>query len=200
MVQLPFPCIDGADLPDEVRQVLRPGEALSDVRGRDWTLPRRFMRIDSWNSALDTALTPHFMAWELLSVDVREAPPLRSFPRYVPCALLLLASALELFRLEVGTYVHIAANGGYRSPGHALTHHASRHCWGTAANIYRVGDDYLEDEDTIGRYAAIARRVMPGVWIRPYGIADGEADDHLHVDFGYTRFEPPCEDDRDDED
>jgi hypothetical protein len=27
---------------------------------------------------------------------------------------------------------------------------------------------------------------MPGVWIRPYGSADGEADDHLHVDFGYT--------------
>jgi hypothetical protein len=72
----------------------------------DRTLPRQFLRIDSWDLALDTPLTPHFMAWELISVDVREAPPLRSFPRYVPCALLLLASALELFRLEVGTYVH----------------------------------------------------------------------------------------------
>jgi hypothetical protein len=200
MVRLPFPCVDGAALPEEVRQVLRPGGTLRDVRGIDRTLPRQFLRIDSWDLALDTPLTPHFMAWELISVDVREAPPLRSFPRYVPCALLLLAAALELFRLEVGTYVHIDANGGYRTPGHALTHHASRHCWGTAANIYRVGDDYLEDEATIDRYADIARRVMPGVWIRPYGSADGEADDHLHVDFGYTTFEPPCEmDDRKDE-
>jgi hypothetical protein len=200
VVRLPFPCVHAADLPDDVRGVLCPGEPMRDRRGRDRRLPRQFMRIDSWELALDTPLTEHFMAWELISVDVREAPPVRSFPRYVPCAQLLLATALELFRLEVDTYVHIDANGGYRSPAHGLTHHASRHSWGTAANIYRVGDDYLEDEATIRRYAAIARRVMPGVWIRPFGTADGEADDHLHVDLGYTTFEPLCDAGRDEDD
>jgi hypothetical protein len=28
------------------------------------------------------------------------------------------------------------------------------------------------------------------VWIRPCGQEDGEADDHLHVDLGYTVFDP----------
>ena len=35
----------------------------------------------------------------------------------------------------------------------------------------------------------IARRVIPGVWIRPVGSGDGEVDDHLHLDLGYTIFE-----------
>jgi len=102
----------------------------------------------------------------------------------------LLAAGLELFRLEVGTLVHVAANGGYRSPGHALTRHASRHCWGTAANIYRIGDTVLDSREEIEKYAAIAQRVIPGVWVRPFGPEDGEADDHLHLDLGYTVFDP----------
>jgi hypothetical protein len=28
------------------------------------------------------------------------------------------------------------------------------------------------------------------VWVRPNGPGDGEADDHLHVDLGYTVFDP----------
>ena len=134
------------------------------------------------------------MLWELIGVDVREAPVLRGFPRYVPCALLLLATALEVFRLEVGTYVHIAANGGYRSPGHALSRHASPHCWGTAANIYRIGDTYLDTRAEIEKFATVARRVLPGIWIRPYGSGDGEADDHLHLDLGYTVCDPRAQD------
>lgn len=181
------------DLPREVRQVLRPGEPLRDRSGAARVLPSSFLRVDSWNQALETQLTPNFKLWELIGVDVREAPPLRSFPRYVPCALVLLAAALELFRLEVGTYVHVAANGGYRSPGHALSRHASRHCWGTAANIYRIGDTYLDSREEIEKYAAIARRVIPGVWVRPFGQEDGEADDHLHIDIGYTVFDPVSE-------
>jgi len=184
-----MPDVHGDDLTDEYRRVLRPGQSLIDRAGHSRTLPRQFLAVDSWQSALDTPLTAHFMLWELIGVDVREAPPARSFPRYVPCALLLLAAALELFRQEVGTYVHIAANGGYRSPAHALSTHASRHCWGTAANIYRVGDSYLCSQQEIERFAAIARRVIPGVWIRPYGWGVGQADDHLHLDLGYTVFE-----------
>jgi len=191
MSVLPLPVVPAEDLPPDVRRVLRPGEMLQDRDDADRVLPSTFLRVDSWNQARETQLTPHFTLSELIGVDVREAPVLRSFPRYVPCAVLLLAAGLELFRLEVGTYVHIAANGGYRSPGHALSRHASRHCWGTAANIYRIGDSYLDTQEEIEKYAAIARRVIPGAWVRPFGLEDGEADDHLHIDIGYTVFDPP---------
>lgn len=187
---LPLPLVRADDLPQAVRQVLRPGERLQDRAGVAHVLPSAFLRVDSWSQALETPLTPHFTLSELIGVDVREAPLARAFPRYVPCAIVLLATALELFRLEVGTYVHVAANGGYRSPGHALSRHASRHCWGTAANIYRVGDTYLDTREEIEKYAAIARRVIPGVWVRPFGQEDGQADDHLHIDIGYTVFDP----------
>jgi hypothetical protein len=196
MTTLPLPLVLAADLAPEWRQVLRPGETMVDRSGVERILPSSFLRVDSWNQALDIDLTVHFKAWELIGVDVRETLLARSFPRYVPCALLLLAGALVLFRLEVGTYVHVAANGGYRSPAHALSRHASRHCWGTAANIYRVGDTYLDTREEIEKYADIARRVIPGVWVRPYGQEDGEADDHLHIDLGYTVFEPADAQDR----
>ena len=190
MSALPLPLVLAHELPPEVRQVLRPGETLRDRAGTARVLPSSFLRVDSWSQALETPLTANFKVWELIGVDVREAPVMRAFPRYVPCALVLLAAGPELFRQEVGTYVHVAANGGYRSPGHALSRHASRHCWGTAANIYRIGDTYLDSQEEIGKYAAIARRVIPGVWVRPFGHGDGEADDHLHVDIGYTLFDP----------
>lgn len=190
MSTLPLPLVFADDLPPQVRELLRPGAALQDRTGQPRVLPSSFLRVDSWQQALETDLTAHFKLWELIGVDVREAPLARTFPRYVPCALVLLAAALELFRLEVGTYVHVAANGGYRSPGHGLSRHASRHCWGTAANIYRVGDTYLDSREEIEKYAAIARRVIPGVWVRPYGQEDGQADDHLHIDIGYTVFDP----------
>ncbi len=190
MSALPLPLVRADELPPQVREVLRPGQALRDRAGVPHVLPTSFLRVDSWQQAMETDLTAHFRLSELIGVDVREAPALRAFPRYVPCAVLLLATALELFRLEVGTYVHVAANGGYRSPGHGLSRHASRHCWGTAANIYRVGDTWLDTREEIEKYAAIARRVIPGAWVRPFGLEDGEADDHLHVDLGYTVFEP----------
>jgi hypothetical protein len=190
MSTLPLPLVRTDHLPRELRQLLRPGETLQDRSGVGRVLPSSFLRVDSWAQAVETLLTPHFTLSELIAVDVREAPAMRSFPRYVPCALLLLAAGLELFRLEVNTYVHVAANGGYRSPGHALTRHASRHCWGTAANIYRIGDTYLDSREEVEKYAAIARRVIPGVWVRPFGQEDGEADDHLHIDIGYTVFDP----------
>jgi hypothetical protein len=190
MSMLPLPLVLADDLPADVRQVLRPGETLQDRAGVARVLPSSFLRVDSWGRARESLLTPHFALWELIGVDVREAPLLRSFPRYVPCTLVLLAAVLELFRLEVGAPVHVAANGGYRSPGHALSRHASRHCWGTAANIFRIGDTYLDSREEIEKYAAIARRVIPGVWVRPFGQDDGEADDHLHVDIGYTVFDP----------
>jgi hypothetical protein len=190
MSTLPLPLVLAEQLPREARALLRPGEALQDRSGHAHLLPSSFLRVDSWSIAMETALTPHFNLSELMSVDVREAPLLRSFPRYVPCAIVLLAMALELFRLEVGTYVYVSANGGYRSPAHGQSRHASRHCWGTAVNIYRIGDTYLDTRDDIEKYAAIARRVIPSVWVRPFGLEDGDADDHLHLDLGYTLFDP----------
>jgi hypothetical protein len=196
-MSLPLSLVTADDLPPDARRALRPGETMTDGAGIERLLPSTFMIVESWEQALNTALTPHFMLWELIGVDVREAPAVRAFPRYVPCALLHLAAALELFRLEVGTYVHIAANGGYRSPAHGLSRRASRHCWGTAANIYRVGDVFLDGRDEIERFAAIAQRVQPGLWVRPWGVAPGQADDHLHIDLGYTTFDPVSDDERD---
>jgi hypothetical protein len=183
--------VDGLKLDDGLRRILRPGELMRDRDGRLRRLPRFFYEIPSWEVALESPLSPHFEIWEFLNVDVREVDRLRSgWPRYLPCAVSLAASFLELLRREVDTYVHVAANGGYRSPAHALSTHASTHCWGTAANIYRVGDDWLDDEKTIAKYAKVARKLMPGIWIRPYGHGVAEADDHLHIDLGWTLVVP----------
>jgi hypothetical protein len=132
-------------------------------------------------------LTPSFGLWELIQTDVLEAPVLQSFPRYVPCALPLLAFALEQFRAATGTFVHIAANGGYRSPAHQLSCGAATpHCWGTAVNIYRIGDTLIDNADVHEKYAQIARESIPGIYIKPFGANRGEVDDHLHIDLGYV--------------
>jgi hypothetical protein len=191
MADTPLQVVDGARLGDELRRILRPGELMRGRDGRLRRLPRFFYRVPTWDVALEAELSPNFEVWEFLNVDVRETERLRSgWPRYLPCAVSLLASYLELFRREVGTYVHISANGGYRSPAHRLSTHASTHCWGTAANLYRVGDDWLDDEKTIAKYARVARRLMPGLYVRPYGGGVGQADDHLHLDLGWTVVVP----------
>jgi len=183
--------VDGTTLGAEYRAVLRPGELMRD-RGRKLRrLPRFFYEIPSWDVALDTQLAPHFQLWEFINVDVRETKLLRaSWPRYIPCAVSLLAAYLELLRQEVGTYVHVAANGGYRSPAHRLSGHASPHLWGTAVNIYRIGDDWLDDEKTITRYGRIAQKVLPGIRALPWGHGVGETDDQLHLDLGFTVVVP----------
>lgn len=187
---LPLRVVDGLALDAELRDALRPGKTLRDRDGRARALPRFFYEVDSWKTAIELPVTPHFMLWEFLTVDVREAPVQRSFPRYVPCAVTILAAHLELFRLAADTYVRIAANGGYRSPAHELSRYASPHCWGVAANIYKIGAELLDGEERIGRWSKIARDTMPGVWIRPYGHEVGEADDHLHVDLGWVSALP----------
>lgn len=195
---IPLRLVDGRELDEAYRRVLRPGERVRDREGRGRRLPRYFYEVPTWDVALETQLTPHFGLWELLDVDVREAEVMRDFPRYVPCAVALLATHLEVFRQEVGTTVRIAANGGYRSPGHALNEHASTHSWGAAANIYRIGDEMVDDRDRIEKYSRIARRVLPGIWARPYGYGPGCADDHVHLDLGYATVVPhdaPGEDD-----
>lgn len=187
---LPLPVVDAVELNPAHRAVLRPDEALQNEEGRLRRLPRFFYEVDSWQTAQQVMLSEHFSLWEFLTVDVRESELQRTFPRYIPCAVTALAAHLQVFREAVGTFVHIAANGGYRSPSHALSTHASTHCWGTAVNIYRVGDDFLDTEDKIERYARIARKSLPGWWVRPYGSEKGYADDHLHLDLGFLLLVP----------
>lgn len=187
---LPLPIVDARQLSPDWRALLRPGQVLLDGQGGARRLPTLFYEVDAWETALELPLTPNFKLWEFIGVDVREAPVQRAFPRYVPCAVTALAAHLELFRQAAGTYVHVAANGGYRSPAHSLTRGASTHCWATAANVYRVGDDWLDSRDVIERYAALARKVSSAHWVRPYGEDVGEADDHLHIDIGYLLLEP----------
>ncbi len=186
-----FRAIDGLHLAPEHRGLLRPGEAKQDSHGNVHHLPRFFYEIASWDEARDIRLTPHFTVAELMIVDCREAELLlRHFPHYVPCAVTLLAMFLEGFRREVGAPVFISANGGYRSPAHKIGGTKSIHAWGTAANIYRIGDTFLDDAKSIERYGAIASSLNRGVLIRPFGSREGETDDHLHLDLGFVSLTP----------
>jgi hypothetical protein len=190
--------VDGCMLDDEVRAGLRPDSVMENSEGVGRRLPRYFYEVPSWQAARDLRLSDNFALWEFLNVDVRESEAMRSFPRYIPCAVTLLAAHLEVFRREVGTVVHISANGGYRTPGHALNRSSSPHCWGTAVNIYKIGDQMLDQQEQIEKFGELARRLLPGVWTRPYGHGQGETDDHLHIDLGFVTLVPhdaPGEDD-----
>ena len=178
--------VDGRRLEKRMRDVLKPGGMLPDADGNAHVLPRFFYEVPSWETALKLQLSEHFALWEFLHTDIHEAESLQHFPRYVPCAITLLALALEQFRNAVGDFVHIAANGGYRSPAHALSVHATPHAWGTAVNIYKIGDRMLEDRESLEHFAEIAQKSMPGVYVRPFGNTQGYTDDHLHLDFGYV--------------
>jgi hypothetical protein len=188
--QLPLKIVDAKELEEPFKTLLRAGELVTDREGRLRKLPRFFYRVDSWQTALTTRLTEHFSLWEFINIDIKEAEVIRTFPRYIPCAVSIMAAHLQLFRQAVGTYVRIATNGGYRSPAHALSNNISPHLWATAANIYRIGDEYLDKKEAIERYAEIAKRVIPGAWVRPYGFSPGQTNDHLHIDLGYVTVLP----------
>jgi hypothetical protein len=183
--------IDGLNLPDEYRALLRPGEAETDLQGNVHRLPRFFYECGSWQEAHQIRLAPHFTLAELMLVDCREARLLLSqFPHYVPCTIVLLARFLEDFRREVDAPVFISANGGYRSPAHQIGGAKSIHAWGTAANIYRVGDTFLSDAKAIEKYRAIVASLGPALFVRPFGPERGQTDDHLHIDLGFASLTP----------
>jgi hypothetical protein len=183
--------VDGLTLSAEHRALLRPGEMLEVSPTEVHRLPRFFYEIESWAHAKDTQLTPHFTLSELITVDCREADVLlHGFPHYVPCAVTVLARYLEDFRERVDAPVCVAVNGGYRSPAHRLTGKPSPHMWATAANIFRIGETWLDSQKAIERHARIAESLGPEVYVRPYGPEPGETDDHLHVDLGYLLSTP----------
>jgi len=183
--------IDGLRLTEEYRRFLRPGESEAGANGTIHRLPRFFYEVGSWEEAREVRLAPHFTLAELMLVDCREARLLLTqFPHYVPCAILLLARFLEDFRREIDTPVFISANGGYRSPAHQIGGARSIHAWGTAANIYRVGDTLLSDAKSIRKYRAVAASLSPAVFVRPFGGEKGQTSDHLHIDLGYASLTP----------
>src|SRR5438034_4250207 len=136
--------VDAFDLDDELRMLLKPGEMVRDGENRRHRLPRYFYEVPSHEAAMDIRLTPHFGLNEFILVDLREAPRLQHFPRYIPCAVRVLAFYLEQFRSLAGVSVHVAVNGGYRSPVHKMSLSATPHMWGTAADIYRIGTAILK--------------------------------------------------------
>ena len=183
--------VDAFDLDDELRSVLKPGEMIRDAQGRRHRLPRYFYEIPSHEVAMSTRLTQHFGLNEFILTDLKEAPRMQEFPRYVPCAVRLLAFYLEQFRAASNASVHIAVNGGYRSPSHKLSQNASPHMWGTAADIYRIGSTILKTKEAIEKYNEIAEDVFDEITVLPYGHVTGkEADDHVHVDLGYITMVP----------
>ena len=187
----PLRAVDGVDLPQEYRVLLRPGEAETDFQGNIHRLPRFFYEIRSWQDAHEIRLASHFTLAELMLVDCREGRLLlNQFPHYVPCAIVLLARFLEDFRREVDAPVFISANGGYRSPAHQIGGAKSIHAWGTAADIYRVGDTFLDDPKSIERYGAIAASLSPALFVRPFGPERGQTNDHLHIDLGLVSLTP----------
>ena len=96
----------------------------------------------------------------------------------------------EDFRREVDAPIFISANGGYRSPAHQIGGAKSIHAWGTAANIYRIGDTFLSDAKSIEKYGAVAASLSPAVFVRPFGPKRGETNDHLHIDLGFAILTP----------
>jgi hypothetical protein len=186
-----LPIVDGRTLSEDHRMLLRPGAMLADGWGRQHRLPRFFYRVESWEQANATKLTAHFTLAEVMAVDCREAELLfRTFPHYVPCAVSVLARYLEEFRTRVDAPVSVSVNGGYRSPAHAMSHVASPHLWGTAADIYRVGDAYLDSSKILERYARIAESIGQEVHVKAFGHGPGETDDHLHLDLGFLTVVP----------
>src|SRR5205807_6323235 len=183
--------VDAFDLDDELRSLLKPGEMVRDVEGRRHRLPRYFYEVPSHEASLAVRLTPHFGLNEFILVDLREAPRLQQFPRYLPCASRLLAFYLEQFRAAAGASVHIAVNGGYRSPAHRMSQNATPHMWGTAADIYRIGSTILKTKEVIEKFNEIAEDVSEDLYVLPYGHETGSnADDHVHVDLGYVTLIP----------
>jgi hypothetical protein len=186
-----LPVVDGLRLPDKVRSLLRPGEMMEDERGHPHQLPRFFFQVDSWEQAKKTKLTAHFTLAELVSVDSHEHRELLdAFPHFVPCGVAVLARYLEEFRTRVDSPVLVSVNGGYRSPAHALSKHASPHLWATGVDIFRIGDTWMDSQKNVERFARIAEGIGQELFVKPYGPEPEGADDHLHLDLGFLHVVP----------
>lgn len=182
--------VDALDLDPELVGLLRPGGMVEGKGGDVHRLPRYFYEVPSREAALEVRLTSHFGLNEFLLVDLKEAGRVRTFPRYLPCAVRVLAFYLERLRDALGASIHLAVNGGYRSPAHKLAVGASPHMWGTGADIYKVGNVLVRDQATIETYNRIVEDVSDDLWVMPFGHEIGTTDDHIHLDLGYLTLVP----------
>ena len=182
--------VDGFDLQPELRALLRPGELVEGIGGQYHHLPRYFYEVPTREAAREIRLTAHFGLNEFLLVDMKEASRVRAFPRYVPCAIRMTAFYLERLREATGAPVHLAVNGGYRSPAHKLSVAATPHMWGTAADVYKIGSVVLRDRASIETYNRVVEDLTDDLYVMPYGHGIGTADDHIHVDLGYVVVVP----------
>lgn len=183
--------VDGLDLPEPYRQIYRPGQIGTDADGLQKQLPRFFYEVPSRDVARETYLTPHFALGELLRLDLKEEELLRDYPRYVPCAIRVLATYLERFRDFCEAPVFISVNGGFRSVRHQGNRMLSPHSWGAGVDIYRIGSAMLDNQEAIETYREKAMKLGPEVTVYPHGHGPGEVDDHLHFDLGYLHLVPP---------
>lgn len=182
--------VDAFDLDAELRSLLRPAEMAEDRDGRPHRLPRYFYEVPTHDAAREIRLTPHFGLNEFLLVDLKESPRIRSYPRYIPCAVRTLAFYLERLREAAGASLHIAVNGGYRSPAHKLSVGATPHMWGTAVDLYRIGNVVLREQAPIETYNRVAEELSDELYVMPFGHEVGKADDHMHLDLGYLTLVP----------
>ena len=152
--------VDAFDLEPDVRALLKPArDGRRTSRGGGTGCRATSTRSPPTRRRADIRLTPHFGLNEFLLVDLKEAQRLRSYPRYVPCAV----RAPRLLP-------RAAARGGGRPAAHRrqrrlpLARAQARrraprpHMWGTAADLYR---------DRLGRPArAGARSRRTTAWPR----------------------------------
>jgi hypothetical protein len=182
--------VDAFDLDDELRGIFRPGDMVRDSRGNRHKLPRYFYEIPSEEEAREIRLTTHFYMHEFVGIDLKEHQRLQQFPRYIPCAVRILAFYLQRLREAFGASIHIAVNGGYRSPSHQLSAAATPHMWGTAADVFRIGTNIVKDHEMIDKYGRIAVDLTDDFRVRPFGQENGEVVDHMHLDLGYVTVIP----------
>ena len=112
--------------------------------------------MDSGSQALETPLSPNFKLWELIGVDVRETPLMRDLPALR--SVRGRAAGRRARTVPPGSR-HLCARGRQRRlslAGVCAQPARPRHCWGTA-NIYRIGDTWLDSREEIEN-ADIARR------------------------------------------
>ena len=189
-VAFPLRIITPSSMPGEVRAILKPGEIIQDHQGRIRQRPTHYFRVENEAQARKTRIAPYFRVHEFIDVDVYETASLRVWPRYMPCAVAILAAHLSALRATLGEGIYISANGGFRSPQHRKSTPDSIHAWGTAANIYRIGDEYLSKPEQVRKWRQRMRRLLPTASFRPIPCGGDSVVDHLHIDIGYVTHVP----------
>ena len=110
---------------------------------------------------------------------------LRQSPRYIPCAVACWLLPRAAAR-GVGAQVHVAVNGGYRSPSHKLAVGASPTCGPRRPTSTRS----LDRAPGAGHHRdlhRVAEEISDDLWIMPTATS-WAADDHIHLELGYLTW------------